>query len=121
MKFSILTAYFFLALIGWLNSAHAGDSQGQCNVGPLNKIYGNVPWLVYSCTTDKNVVIVSAPESPALPFVFCFCMKDGAYQLFGEGTGNKDVTDAAASELSKFNEADIAQLIQQTIQVKAQK
>ena len=77
----------------------AEQPAGKCDVGPLHKTYGKASWLVYSCTTDKNVILVSAPGNPAFPFVFCFCMKegskDGSYHLYGEGTGNKEASGAA--------------------------
>jgi len=101
-----------------LSGNAATAESGQCNVGPLEKNFGNAPWLVYSCTHDKNLVIVSAANSPALPFVFCFCMKNGSYQLVGEGTGKKEFTNAAFEELKKLTEPDIAKLIEQTKSMK---
>lgn len=87
----------------------------KCETGPVKKIYGNVPWLVYSCTDNKTVVIVSDTGSPAMPFVFSFHKKDDGYHLIGEGTGNKNATNAAYTELSKLTEMKIQQLITQTI------
>ncbi len=37
--------------------------------------------------------------------------KDGEYELVGEGTGPKSVTDAAYAELARFTEQDIVALI----------
>jgi hypothetical protein len=109
---------FLVALLMQSFAFGADQQPGKCDVGPLHMTYGKVPWLVYSCTTDKNVVIVSAPGSPAMPFVFCFCMTEGSYRLYGEGTGNKGLTDAAFKDLHQFTAEDIAGLIQQTKQVK---
>jgi hypothetical protein len=122
MKYRISSYALFLAITIMLNFAYGADkSSGKCDVGPLKKIYGNMPWLVYSCTTTKKVVIVSAPGSPARPFVFCFCiMRDGSYGLYGEGTGNKEAADAALSELKKLTVPDVENLIMQTKQVQEQ-
>jgi len=122
MKYHISSLGVFLAITTLLSPAFGAEqSSGMCDVGPLNKTYGNTAWLVYSCTTDKNIVIVSAPGSPAMPFVFAFYIKDGSYHLSGEGTGNKEATEAAFNELQKLAEPDITNLIIQTKQAQAQK
>ena len=121
MKFRSLLTLLLGALLMQSIAFGADQQPGKCDVGPLHKTYGKVHWLVYSCTTDKNVVIVSAPGSPAMPFVFCFCMAEGSYRLYGEGTGNKELTDAAFKDLQQFTAQDIAGLILQTKQVQHQK
>jgi hypothetical protein len=121
-KFRSLSLGVFLATTTMLSPTFGEEQRsGKCDVGPVMKTYGKTPWLVYSCTTDKNVVLVSAPGSPAMPFVFCFCTKDGSYQLSGEGTGNKEVTAAAFRDLQHLAEPDIAELIMQTKQVNERK
>lgn len=87
---------------------------GKCDIGPLNKTFGMTQWLVYSCTTDRNVVIVSAPGNPAFPFVFAFFVRDEKYELHGEGTGDRKASDAAFNELKSLSERDIAALIEET-------
>ena len=120
MKGFVYSIVLFLATTFYFSAVHAEEQPpGRCDVGPLTKTYGGASWLVYSCTTDKNVVLVSAPSSPAMPFVFCFCAKDGRYQLTGEGTGNKNVTLAAFGELKKLTESDISELILQTKKINA--
>ena len=117
MKYHALSLGVLLTITTLLSSAFGAEqSSGVCDVGPLNKTYGNTPWLVYSCTTDKNIVLVSAPSSPAMPFVFVFYIKDGTYQLSGDGTGNKKATEAAFNELQQLAEPDITNLIMQTKQ-----
>lgn len=122
MKYYTLSLGILLGITTLLSSVVGAEkSSGVCDVGPLNKTYGNTPWLVYSCTTDKNIVLVSAPGSPAMPFVFAFYIKDGSYHLSGEGAGNKEATEAAFKELQQLAEPDITNLIMQTKQVQAQK
>ncbi|AXQ29742.1 hypothetical protein D0B54_14135 [Solimonas sp. K1W22B-7] len=84
-----------------------------CNRGPLRKTYGSTPWLVYGCTDGQTLVIVSAPGSPAMPFVFSFAKEKGQYHLRGEGTGSRDASQAAFDELQVFSEKEIAELIKQ--------
>jgi hypothetical protein len=88
--------------------------QLKCDIGPVSKTYGMASWLVYSCDDGRTVVIVAAPGNPAMPFYFMFSPHEGAYQLDGEGTGNKDATDAAFRELKALSERDIKALIDQT-------
>jgi hypothetical protein len=86
----------------------------KCDVGPVRKTYGMTQWLVYSCDDARTLVIVSDPESPAAPFYFTAYPKDGGYQIEGEGTGRKELTDAALEELKRWSERDIKSLIEQT-------
>jgi len=122
--FLALGTGLLLVIATMLGSAFGAEQPSQkCDVGPLNKTYGKTPWLIYSCNDDKTerkLVLVSAPGSPAMPFVFFFYIKDGSYRLYGEGTGNKAATDAALNELQQLSEPDIAKLIVQTRQVQAQ-
>ena len=83
----------------------------DCSVGPLSKTYGSTPWLVYACSDEKSVVVMSAPGSPAAPFYFILFQKEGRYVVGGEGTGPKNVTDRAYAELVRLSEAEIAGLI----------
>ena len=99
--------------------AIAADTPLNCVTGPLEKTFGNTPWLVYSCDDRQTLIVITASGSPATPFVFSFYKKDGAYQLHGEGTGRKDLTDAAYKELGVLTEARIKALIQQTHSVRA--
>lgn len=124
MNYKYLLA-FLLAIT--LSSAFGAEQPSQnCDVGPLTMTYGKTQWLVYSCNNDKAegkamLIVVSAPGNPAMPFYFLFFIKEGGYHLYGEGTGDKKVTDAAFSELQQLPEAEIAKLILQTRQVQAEK
>lgn len=117
-----------LLLVALANSAFAAEkTPDACDIGPLNKTYGNTPWFLYSCNNDAaegnaRVVLVSAPGNPAMPFVFFFYIKDGGYRLYGEGQGSKKETSGAAlAELQKLTQQDIENLIVQTKQVHSQK
>jgi len=108
---------FVLVVVLWAaipQLVSAADAPLDCSIGPLEKNLGGTPWLLYSCTDHQTLVAITASGSPAMPFVFSFYKKDGSYQLHGEGTGRKDLTDAAYKELSVLHEAQIKALIQQT-------
>ncbi len=107
----------FLALLSSIASPARGAGEMpalKCDVGPLTRAYGGAAWLVYSCHDDKSLTFVAAPGSPAAPFYFTLYVKDGVYQLVGEGTGDKKTTDAAYAELGKLSTTQILQLIVQT-------
>ena len=87
----------------------------QCDIGPITREFGSVPWLLYSCDDGKSLVVMSAPESPAAPFYFIFSPEGRGYHLSGEGTGSKSLTDAALKDLKALSDADIAGLVGQTI------
>jgi hypothetical protein len=92
----------------------AVHSPGKCDIGPITKVFGSVPWLLYSCDDRKSLMVVSAPGSPAAPFYFFFSPQSDGYHLSGEGTGSKSLTDAAHKELEGLGNEDIADLISQT-------
>jgi hypothetical protein len=90
----------------------------NCDVGPVTKVFGSVPWLVYSCNDATSVVLVSAPGSPAMPFYFSFSLEGTTYRLRGEGTGSKAATDAALKDLQALSTGDIQALRRETLAVK---
>ena len=87
----------------------------QCDIGPITKEFGSVPWLLYSCDDGKSLVVVSAPGSRAMPFYFMFYPEGAGYHLRGEGTGDKTITDAALAELKALSNKDIVALVAQTL------
>ena len=93
--------------------------QLTCDVGPVTKVFGAVPWLVYSCNDASSIVLISAPGSPAMPFYFAFSLEGSAYKIRGEGTGSKAATDAALKDLKALSTSDIASLRRETLTVKA--
>ena len=84
----------------------------QCEIGPLHKNYGGNPWLVYSCSDDKTLVVASDTGNPASPFYFVVYPKDGQYGIYGEGNGSKAASDSAFEDLKKLNANDIAAMLQ---------
>jgi hypothetical protein len=87
----------------------------QCDIGPIAKVFGSVPWLLYSCDDGKSLVVVSAPGSRAAPFYFMFYPEGTGYHLQGEGTGDKALTDAALAELKALSNTEIVALVGKTI------
>jgi len=87
----------------------------QCDIGPVTKVFGAVPWLVYSCNDATSLVFLSAPGSPASPFYFIFSLEGSSYRLRGEGTGSKTATDATLKDLEALSASDIQALRRETI------
>ena len=87
----------------------ADTSVAGCDQGPVKKIYGRNPWLVYSCSDGKSLKVVAAPGNRAAPFYFM--VQD--HKVTGEG-GKKKITAAASAELSQLSDQDIAALIAET-------
>lgn len=110
----------FIVLMSFFSCQSLLAEQGalKCETGPLKKVYGKTNWLVYSCSDNKTLVIISDTGSPAKPFYFTFYIKNGSYSLGGEGTGNKSAADAAYIELIRLKYNDISTLIQETKNVK---
>ena len=109
-----------LAGLVFAQSAAVGEEpaeeSGACDIGPVLKVYGGNEWNIYSCTTPDQLVVVSAPGNPAMPFYFVLYMKDGERRLTGEGNGSKEASAAAYEELRSIadSEEEIAALIAET-------
>jgi len=82
----------------------------DCSVGPITKVYGALPWLVFGCADGKSIEIVSTQDSPASPAYFMFEYGADGYGLRGQGMGDRAATDAAYTELRAFKEVDAVAL-----------
>src|ERR1700684_2584411 len=104
-----------LLFLAFVAPVLVGAAPLQCDIGPITKVFGTVPWLLYSCDDGKSLVVVSAPGSAGAPFYFFFSPEGRGYHLRGEGTGSKTLTDAALKELQVLSREDITGLVAQTI------
>jgi hypothetical protein len=95
-------------------AALAQQAPLNCDIGPITRTFGGTQWLVYSCRDNRSVVVFSAPGNPAMPFYFMFSPSGQGYRLVGEGTGQKQFTEAALKDLSKLVEQDILKLVAET-------
>ena len=91
-------------------SQAAEEPSLQCNAGPAHKEFGGAPWLVYACSDGVAVAVVSAPQSPASPFVFFLQPDREGIKVYGEGAGAKSVTELAHAQLVKLSAGELAQL-----------
>lgn len=103
-----------LALLMLCSTAAVAEDDLKCETGPAHKTYGGTDWIVYSCSDEKTVIFVSAPESKAAPFYFTLLMIEKKYELHGEGSGNRTYTEAAYEELKKLSGIDILALLAET-------
>lgn len=85
----------------------------QCTAGPLGRSFGGSDWLVYGCSDRATVVVVSAPGSPAMPFVFTLSGRDAGVQVSGEGNGDASATARAFEDLKKLTRQDLDTLIRE--------
>lgn len=95
------------------------EESTACDIGPVLKVYGGNEWNIYSCSVPDQLVVVSAPGNPAMPFYFVIYLKDGERRLSGEGNGSKEASAAACEELKTIadSEEEIAALIAETRKV----
>jgi len=112
-----LRAVLWTTLVLSMSSSAAVAEDLNCNVGPLTKMYGATSWLIYSCHDESRIVVVTAPGSLASPFYFLVSLGSDRIYLQGEGTGRKDLTDAAYKDLLSLSARDISALIAETKEV----
>jgi hypothetical protein len=110
-----LLLVMLVGTVFFARSAHSVDPPTlKCDAGPVTEQYGSTDWLVYSCEDKGSLVIVTAPGNPATPFYFFYLHSDKGYELHGEGTGDKRLTDAAFDDLKNLSEDQIASLMVET-------
>jgi len=109
---------FYPIALAFAAVTHADVQHLSCFVGPVTKVFGSLPWLVYSCSDGRSLVLVSAPGSPAAPFHFLLLPAVPHYHVDSGGTGSKALTDAALKELSALPQKQIEALIVETRAVK---
>jgi len=95
-----------------------GPSQPKlvCDRGPVaTKSFGGTQWQIYGCNDNRSVAIVTAPGSPAIPFYFLLAWVNGVYTVSGEGTGRRDLTAKAYSDIVKLTRPQIDALVKETL------
>lgn len=104
-------------------SAAPGDAAPplKCERGPINRMFGGAEWLVYGCADGRSIVVVSAPGSPAFPFYFMVFAGTNGYEVVGEGTGRKEATAAAFSELKALSGEEVGALVAESSRVPKQR
>ena len=110
----MLTALLISTALAAEQTPESAPSSRVCEVGPITRSYGGSEWLVYSCDDEHTLVFVSAPGSPAMPFVFMSFPEGEGYRLYGEGNGSQDATRPAYEVLSQMTEADRNALLAET-------
>jgi hypothetical protein len=90
----------------------------QCDQGPVDRTFGEVPWKVYACDDGASIVVVTGPSpSRKLSFFFILYPKDGGYALRGEGNGDKNLTRPAYEALSAMKPDDLRALYAEAVAV----
>src|SRR5258708_3385098 len=95
-----------------------GPSQPKlvCERGPVaTKSFGGTQWQIYGCNDNRSVAIVTAPGSPAIPFYFLLAWINGVYTVSGAGTGRRDLTAKAYSDIVKLTRPQIDALVKETL------
>ena len=84
------------------------------DIGPIERDFAETPWIVFSCEDGKSVVVVSAANSPAAPFVFIIHPDGEHYRISGEGNGDKAASDRAGDSLRALGDTGIRDLAEET-------
>jgi hypothetical protein len=90
------------------------DVELNCEVGPVDRVYGGSAFSVYSCDDGKSVIAVAKPRSRVYPFYFIVSPQGGEVRLYGEGDGDVEASHDAYREHNRFTPADVAALVSAT-------
>jgi len=82
----------------------------QCDIGPVNRVYGDVEWLVYGCADGETLVFVTS----AFPFYFLSYVREGGRRLYGEGNAPREATRPAYEALARLAPTDFEALLAET-------
>lgn len=82
----------------------------QCDIGPVNRVYGEIDWLVYGCVDGETLVFVTS----AFPFYFLSYVRDGERRLYGEGNAPQQSTRPAFDDLTALTIGDFEALLTET-------
>jgi hypothetical protein len=85
-----------------------------CKTGPVTQTYGGQPWLVFSCSDEKTVIVVSAPGNPVGSQYYVLRPDGDRVSAMGEGSGHSEISDKAFAELARFSSAELAVLAAKT-------
>ena len=114
MKSSIWAKLLSIPILLVTVNALSQEATLQCDIGPATREFGGYEWLIYSCSDNATIVVVSAPGNPAMPFYFSLSPDGDGYRLLGEGNGDQSVTQATSESLAALSLQDIAELIEAT-------
>lgn len=87
----------------------------ECKIGPIEKEFGGTKWIVYACSDQESIVVVSAPGNPAMPFLFSVSLKGGEYVVTGEGNGDRAFSNLAYDAISRLTKEQIQAMLDQAI------
>jgi hypothetical protein len=83
----------------------------SCDIGPVERTFGETNWTVYACDDGSTVTISAAGNNPAKPFYFVLRLVGGRYDITGQGTGDKATSDAAAKDIRALGDDGIRDLL----------
>lgn len=106
-----LVAAFLLAAGPAVAQDDGAHSQMKCEAGPVKRTFGGGVWQVTGCNDQSSLVVTADKDNPAAPFYFFMMKVDGQYRIAGQGTGDRQASDAAAAALEKLSSSEIAALI----------
>lgn len=85
----------------------------KCETGPVERMFGQSMWMVYSCDDDKSLVLLAPEASAAYPFLFLIAPHEGRYRIDSKGQTSPEAR-MALQDLSMLGGDDIKELIQAT-------
>jgi hypothetical protein len=86
----------------------------KCETGPVNRTFGGTEWIVYSCSDQTSMVVISVRGNPASPFYFFLKPTGSGYIIRGEGNGDEQASTAAGDAIAKMTPAELGALLAAT-------
>lgn len=102
-------AITLVASLFLLQPAHAAKKGLKCEIGPVQRMFGQALWNLYACDDSKSMVAVPANASNGGTGYFLIAPNAGNTELVvvGEGWGEDEKFKPVFDELKKMSPADL--------------
>ena len=75
----------------------------ECSLGPIERYYDAIQWYVFGCSDGQTIAFFTGPESPDdLNFYFIAFHDGEKYKVYGEGNGDRALTQPAYDAISNM-------------------
>lgn len=83
----------------------------SCDVGPVDRHFGDTEWSVYACRDGKRLAIMAKPDSRAAPFCFVLTPSEDAYVVSTEGGGDRIAAEPAGDAIRALSAREVRTLM----------
>lgn len=100
--------------VGFAQQASNDVIAPRCDIGPIQRTYGEAAWLVFSCSDEQTLIVAPGPENPLRQSYFTLVVEQGGLQVMGVGEEQSTGFSDALDELTNLTAREAVSLIHET-------